>query len=301
MTKNKQKQTKMKRIKEVVNRFKMIGIFIFIAVSMSSCNESIPAGYVGMVKTPDGIQEEVLMPGHHSCYGRDEMLLVETLESTETIKLSILCKDELDFKFDVKVRSRLVYSDAKGLKDILNSQGSKMTDGKLTYKTLYSIYVEPVVDAVSMSVVSKYTTMQISENRDKISKAIFEQVCEKLKGTPMLVTDINLSNFDYPDVVTKAMEAKKKREIDIETEKANQALKILEIQNREIIADKEIVVRKKEAQAEAVYISIIESALNNEYLLLKNIEAKKVLYERVAAGDKVIVDTDATPLLQTGK
>lgn len=281
-----------------LNKMKKLLIFLFAAIMLSSCNTNVPAGYVGMVKTADGIQQEVLMPGHHSCWGRDEMLLIETLESTETIKLSILCKDELDFKFDVKARSRLVYKDAKDLKDILNSQGSKMSDGKLSYKTLYSIYVEPVVDAVSMSVVSKYTTMQISENRDKISKTIFEEVNKKLKGTPMIVTDINLSNFDYPDVVTKAMEAKKKREIGIETEKANQALKILEIQNREIVADKEIVVRKKEAQAEAVYINIIESALNKEYLTLKNIEAKKLLYDKVGAGDKVIVDTDANPLIQ---
>jgi len=226
------------------------------------------------------------------------MYLLETLESTEKIELDILCKDELNFGFDVKVRSKIKYDDAKELRAILNGQGSKVKDGILNYETLFKIYVEPVVDATSREMVSKYTTMQISENRTKIKKAIFDEVAKLLEGTPMEVTSINLSNFDYPDVVTKAMEAKKKREIDIETEKANQALEVLQIKNREIIADLEITVKKKEAQAEAIYIKIIEDALNKDYLTLKNIQAKDKLYGRVGKGDKVIVDTDATPLIQ---
>jgi len=285
-------------MKQVKSKFGLFALLSIVVMTMSSCNEVVPAGYVGMVKTTSGIQEEILQPGHHTCWGRDEMYLLETLESTEKIELDILCKDELNFGFDVKVRSKIKYDDAKELRAILNGQGSKVKDGILNYETLFKIYVEPVVDATSREMVSKYTTMQISENRTKIKKAIFDEVAKLLEGTPMEVTSINLSNFDYPDVVTKAMEAKKKREIDIETEKANQALEVLQIKNREIIADLEITVKKKEAQAEAIYIKIIEDALNKDYLTLKNIQAKDKLYGRVGKGDKVIVDTDATPLIQ---
>ena len=286
-------------MKQLKSKLSLFGLLLFVVVTMSSCNEVVPAGYIGMVKTTSGIQEEVLQPGHHTCWGRDEMYLIENLESSEKIKLSILCKDELNFKFDVKVRSRVTFEDAKGLKKILNSQGS-MTNasGVLQYSTLFKIYVEPAVDAVSQSVVSKYTTMQISDYRDEIKKTIFEEVNKQLEGTPMEVTSINLSNFDYPDVVTKAMEAKKKREIDIETEKANQALEVLQIKNREILADMEITVKKKEAQSEAVYIRIIQDALNKDYLTLKNIQAKDKLYGKVGKGDKVILDTEATPMIQ---
>jgi len=288
----------MKKAKNALGRFKLMGLLAITVALMSSCNSVVPAGYVGMVKTTDGIQEEVLQPGHHTCWGRDEMYLVETLESTETIKLDILCKDELNFAFDVKVRSRINYENGADLRAILNSQGSKVSDGTLEYETLFKIYVEPIVDATAREMVSKYQTMQISNNREKIRKAIFDEVKKKLEGTPMEVTSINLSNFDYPDVVTKAMENKKKREIDIETEKANQALEVLQIKNREIIADLEITVKAKEGKAEAIYIKIIEGALNKNYLTLKNIQAKSKLYGRVGKGDKVIVDTEATPLLQ---
>jgi hypothetical protein len=284
-------------MKQLKSKLGLFGLLLFALVTMSSCNEVVPAGYVGMVKTTSGIQEEVLQPGHHTCWGRDEMYLLETLESTETIKLDILCKDELNFAFDVKVRSKVNYGNAKDLKAILNGQGSKIKDGVLSYETLFKIYVEPIVDATSRATVSKYSTMQISTNRDKIRKTIFEEVQKQLKGTPMTVTSINLSNFDYPDVVTKAMEAKKKREIDIETEKANQALEVLQIKNREIIADLEITVKAKEAKAEAIYIKIIEGALNKNYLTLKDIQARKALYNRVGKGDKVIVDSEVAPLL----
>lgn len=284
-------------MKQLKSRFGLFALLALVVVSMSSCNQVVPAGYVGMVKTTSGIQEEVLQPGHHTCWGRDEMYLLETLESTETIKLDILCKDELNFAFDVKVRSKVNYGNAKDLKAILNGQGSKIKAGVLSYETLFKIYVEPIVDATSRATVSKYSTMQISTNRDKIRKTIFEEVQKQLKGTPMTVTSINLSNFDYPDVVTKAMEAKKKREIDIETEKANQALEVLQIKNREIIADLEITVKAKEAKAEAIYIKIIEGALNKNYLTLKDIQARKALYNKVGKGDKVIVDSEVAPLL----
>ena len=286
-------------MKQLKSKLGLFGLLIVVIGTMTSCNDVVPAGYVGMVKTTSGIQEEVLQPGHHTCWGRDEMYLVETLESTETIKMDILCKDELNFKFDVKVRSKINYDDAAELKSILNNQGSKVNgENILEYETLYNIYVKPVVDATSRATVSKYETMQISENREAIQKSIFEDVTTKLEGTPMIVTSINLSNFDYPDVVTQAMESKKKREIQIEEEKANQKLELLQIENREIIADKEIVVKKKEAQAEAIYIKIIEGALNNRYLTLKDIQAKRELYKKVGKGDKVIVDTDSSPLIQ---
>lgn len=289
----------MKKV-NLIKRLRTVGLLLIVAATMSSCNDVVPAGYVGMVKTTDGITKEVLQPGHHTCYGRDELYLIETLESTETIKLDILCADELNFKFDVKVRSSINYDNADELKSILNKQGSKMKDGDyktLEYKTLFKIYVEPIVDATSRATVAKYTTMQISESREKIKKAIFEEVTKNLKGTPMVVTSISLSNFDYPDVVTKAMENKKKREIDIETEKANQALEVLQIKNREIIADLEITVKKKEGQAEATYIRIIQGALNRDYLMLKDIQAKKELYKRVGKGDKVIIDSEVSPLI----
>lgn len=53
-----------------------------------------------------------------------------------------------------------------------------------------------------------------------------------------------------------------------------------------------IVVRAAEGRAEAAYLRQVAPALNSNYVKLRQIEAMAPMYEKVAAGDKVIVGAD---------
>ena len=97
------------------------------------------------------------------------------------------------------------------------------------------------------------------------------------------------SNFDYPDVITDAVEKKRRKEIEIQEEKARQAMELLKADNRLKIAQKMKIVRVAEAEAEAAYVRILGEALTPRYLEMKSIEARRLLYEKVGGGDKVIV------------
>lgn len=119
-------------------------------------------------------------------------------------------------------------------------------------------------------------------------------------NTPMSVNMIATSNFDYPRVITTAMEKKRQREIEIEEEKAKQAVELLKATNRLKIAQKMKITRAAEAEAEAIYMKIVGSSLNSNYLKLRDIEARKVMYDNVAKGDKVIVSGNgAIPMVST--
>jgi hypothetical protein len=90
-------------------------------------------------------------------------------------------------------------------------------------------------------------------------------------------------------VITRAVEKRREKEIEIQEEKAKQAMELLKADNRLKIAEKMKMVRAAEAEADAVYIKILGKALTEKYLKLKKIETEMALYKKVQQGDKVIV------------
>ena len=113
---------------------------------------------------------------------------------------------------------------------------------------------------------------------------------------------VTTSNFDYPDVITKAVEKKRKREIEIDEERAKQAMELLRAENRLKLAQRMKIVRVAEAEAESTFNKILSSSLTSKYLKMREIEAIKILYENVKPGDKVIVTNgnSVSPMITTG-
>jgi len=285
---------------------KNVVMVMFVAIVALGCTETVPPGFVGMVMEPAGLSGEPLQPGRHVCWGRDEMILIETKEVATKEELSILCKDDLNFKFDLVLRTRLRATDGAAIKELLNKQGSNVTsvsfeNDVLQIDSLYKTYVRPAARNIARGVVSGMNTTDIRSNRNAIQKEIMSQLKSALKGTPMEMVAAYPSNFDYPDVITKAVEAKRKKEIEIEEEKAKQAMELLKAENRKAIADKMKQVRAAEAEAEAAYIAIVGRAITKPYLERMEIEANKKLYGRVAAGDKVIVTGNGSAIPMVGK
>jgi hypothetical protein len=276
-------------------------LIVLLAVSAMGCTKPVPPGYVGMVMTPEGLTGTPLQPGRHACWGRDKMVLMETVEPTLSEKLNVLCADDLNFKFDLKVRSRLKATDGKAMKEVLNRQGAQMDwstgVGILKHESLYKNYVAPAARSIARGLVSKYDTTQIRENREEVQKAITQALTKAMEGTPMEVVMVATSNFDYPEVITAAVEKRRQKEIEIDEEKAKQAMELLRAENRLKIAQKMKIVRASEAEAEAAYIKIMGSALTGRYIELKAVEANLKLYETVGAGDKVIVAPPGTGVM----
>lgn len=256
-------------------------------------SEKVPPGYVGMIMKPGGLTGEVLPAGTYACWGRDKMVLIETLEFPATESLSVLCADDLNFKFDLKTRSRLRSADSQAVKEVLSRQGAKIQwkgdTGRLFFKDLYATYVSMAARPIARTHVSKRMTTEIRENRELLVQEIQKDLLLAMKGTPVEITLVAASNFDYPDVITKAVERKREREIAIQEEKAKQAVKLLEAENRLLIANKMKAVLAAEAEADAARIGILGKALTPQYLDLKRIERDILLYQNVMAGDKVIV------------
>jgi hypothetical protein len=283
-----------------MKRFGQIAVFFLAIALLISCTERVPPGYNGMVMTPDGLTGVVVGPGNVTCYNRDRLVLWEKAEVAKTEQLKILCADDLNFSFDLKLRVTLDADDPQKITYVLDKMGSKIkweergARGVLEFSDVYNTYVMDPARSTARKVVSKYATTQIREHREAIEKAIKEDLLKSIAGTPVKVTYIATSNFDYPDVVTKAVENQRRREIEIGEEKAKQAMELLRIQNRETVAEKTKSVRLKEAEADGIYMQVLGKYLNKDYLEFKKIERDMILYKNVGAGDKVIVTNGST-------
>ena len=289
---------------------KKLFLAIVLAVSLMfvGCTERVPPGFLGMVMTPGGLTGDILAPGNHTAYNRDRLILIDTQELAMTEKLSILCADDMNFDFDLKIRSQINGTTSGELiKSLLELQGAKIDwipktrVGVLKYKTLYGTYVSDPSRAIARRIVSKYETTEIRDNREKIEGDIKVGILGMIKDTPVKITFVATSNFDYPDVIDDAVKKAKKKEIEIKEEKANQAKKLLMMKNRKQLAEQMKVVRAKEAEAEGVFIKVLSKTLTDKYLELRAIERDMLLYENVGPGDKVIITNGNTviPMIDT--
>lgn len=257
-----------------------------------------------MIQHRSGLSGEVLAPGRHSCWGIGvRLILIEASENVYAEKMRILCADDLNFAFDLKLRGQIKATSGPEVKKMLENVGSvaqQISHIKfaLPYSALYKTYIQPQARSIARGVVSKYKTTEIRSNREAIDKVIYEKIVASLEGTPMVINMVASSNYDYPDVITRAMETKREREIEIEQEKAKQAVKLLQADNRMKLAQKMIVVRASEGRAEAAYLRQVSPALTKNYVELRRIEAQTPMYEKVGAGDKIIVGSgNAVPFV----
>lgn len=287
-----------------VTSFMLVLALLFV---FTACTERVPPGFNGMVMTPDGLTGTVLSPGNHTVYGRDKLALWERSEVAKTEKLKILCKDDLNFGFDLKLRGMVDAEDPKKVMYVLDRQGSRIQwkgdVGILGFDAIYNTYIKDPARSTARRVVSKYETTQIRDNRAKIEAELQTEILKSIMGTPVKITFIATSNFDYPKVVTDAVESRRKREIEIGEEKAIQAMELLRMENRLTLAEKAKAVRAAEAEKDAVYVRIMGKALDKKYLDLRAIERDIILYEKAAAGATVIVTNgnSVIPIVETGK
>ena len=76
-------------------------------------------------------------------------------------------------------------------------------------------------------------TSQRASNSDSIKAKIFKQLVQRVKGTPVEIMEVMVSNIDPPKIISDAVEKARERKEQIQQEKADQAKKSLVEKNRQ--------------------------------------------------------------------
>ena len=240
-------------------------LFFALALSAAGCSEQVPSGHLGRVQGTSGFSGEALSPGYHSCYGRDKMKLMEITDKRFDIPMSVLCKDQLNFKFNIGV---LVSID-KAKKDLIKDAFENVVPAAgstITVEQLFKMYVEPVVDQEARKVVSRYETKEIATKREEVITSIRSAASQAISSSLLTVKRITINNMDFPDIITRAQEAKAQRIVEVQTMKAETEKQLEKARGQLRVAQVEYERRLIEAAMIADSNKIIGSSITPGFL-----------------------------------
>lgn len=265
-------------------KFKIITLLIVAAMLGACSHKTVPPAAKGKWLGPSGYSPEVLEPGRYKKWwfvDRREMVILETNTNTYSEPVSIVLSDKLTLTADVKFRGRIAGSDK-----VINSMFNDVKAGDdrlVSFSEVYRIYGKMVVRNKTREIISQYTVEDVHKNYARISKEIGKALVDGLKASPLEISDIALGNIQYPDVVTKAINTAKERELAIKKEQAQAEIDLTKKKNERLLAEADYQIEITKAKAIRDKNKIIGEGVTPELLRLRALEVQEKMAENGSA------------------
>ena len=261
--------------------YKLVAMVI-LALSLTGCYKTVPPGNVGKVKGAAGFQPEVYPPSriwldNVLTMVPEELFLVETTTKKYAQPDTVLLQDKLTLSADVVFRGRITGSD-KVLNGIFND--IKMDDNIVTVDEVYEIYGKMLVMNTAREIISKYNVDEVNKNYARITVELYNAIKPKLEGLPIEISDITLGNIQYPDIVTKAIEQAKEKQMAIEKTEAEVQIRLAEAKGREQVAEADYRIKMLEAKRVRDYNKMTAEGITDALLELRKLELKQIELEK---------------------
>lgn len=255
---------------------------LMTVVLFTGCGEVVPPGKKVILLHPNG-SSEVIEKGVYKAWGRTKSYFVDGKMKSFTEEMQILCADDINMGFDLKV---LVSFDAsqesvdfikEKVPAILNEDG----DMELSLEKFYGMAVKDVLRGTTRNVVSVYITDDIRPNRGIIEADLNEKARARLKELKFPITvSLLVSNIEYPKVVTDARRAIKNAQLEDQRRAALAEAELAEQQRQVAVEEERAKVRMVKAQAQADENAILTGSLTAPFLMWRQLE----VMENVAIG-----------------
>lgn len=261
-----------------------LGILIVASLFLSGCTwDRIPPAHKGKLLTGSGYQEEVLDPGRQFRWTWQTLVLLDTSTNTFTEPMTVILADRLELSFDVKFRARIQAEDA-----VINSMFNTITvDRKspvVPLNRVYRTFGQMIVQNQSRAVLNKYTSHEVFVNYARISQELADAIGPALAHTPLMLEDVVIGNIKFPDVVTRAVEVAKERELDIERERAQNEIEMLRRQNEQRLAEAEYETRLTRARTIRDENRMIAEGISPDLLQWRSLEIQEKFAEASSRG-----------------
>jgi regulator of protease activity HflC (stomatin/prohibitin superfamily) len=263
---------------------KVMAMFVLVgAMVLSGCSPvTVPPAHVGKLLTPSGYQPEILPSGKYWEGMREELVLIETKTDTYTENVKVVLKDKLTLSVEVRFQGRL-----KGDKNTLNTMFNDITAGPdklVQFREVYAVYGKMAVQNKVREIVSQYSVDDVHKNYARLSGEISKVLTTNLANTPLEISSVAVGNIQYPDVVTKAIEAAEERRLAITKEEANREIELTKKENDRLIAEAEYQVRMTKAKTVRDENKMLAEGITPALLQLKQLEVQQTLAENAGDG-----------------
>lgn len=265
-----------------MKKFKLMVVFALLLTLCVSCGwETVPPATKGKILTTSGYSVDVLAPGKYTLWGRDELILLQTNTTTYRESVKVILQDKLTITAEVRFRGRIAGADK-----IINSMFNDITPGDdkiVEFREVYDTYGKMAVRNKTREILSQYNVEDIHKNYSRLSGEIASVLQEKLKNTPLEISDIALGNIAYPTIVTDAIGAAKERKMAIEKEEAQAQIELVKKKNERLLAEADYQIEITRAKAIRDKNKIIGQGVTPALIELRRLEVLEKMAENKSA------------------
>lgn len=260
----------------------------------TSCGErvEVPTAHVGLVKTGDGIEEEIHEPSSFrlpaSLMVKNQLILIETshFAQKESMRL-FMPKDNLNFEFDV----RGTYSISKNSASALANKMTAKPDGEndrileINSKSVYDIYVQPIIRSKVRSIIADYSIQEVMSNLEAVSTKLYTDVRKELEGSPIEIIRLALADAQPPSVIVEAQVEAKRREVAIQSAEADKQVSLKQSEAKLALALKQQEIDLIEAETQVLVEKKLNESVNTAFVTQRGL---KILDNLAKSNNKVI-------------
>ena len=257
----------MKKI--IITSALAVMLVVGIIITAISCTV-IPTGSVGVQTTFGKVQEDVLESGLHWKGLTTKAHKVSVANTTKEIETQAFSKDIQE----VSLKITVVYCVSKE-----NAKTIHVNYGK----RLFEEVTQPTVLSEVKTVISQYTAQELVENRGVLGERCLAQL-QALKS-PATFVGINITDIDFSDAYTNAIEAKQVSEQELLAQKTKNEIALQKATNeaelKRINAEGEATALLAKAKAEAEANGILQESITDiilQKLALDKWDGKLPLY-----------------------
>lgn len=218
-----------------------------MALALTGCGfYTVPPAAKGKILSTSGYSADVKETGKYLLWGRDQMVVLDTSTQVATESLAVKMRDDMTLNFQVRFRTRIHGSDS-----VINAMFNDISheNYQVTLPMVYRVYGKDVVQNAARSVVGKYRVNEVASNFDKINADLQTELRKAMASSPLEVSNVTIGNIEYPALITEAINAQQERELAIETEANEQAVRLVKKTNELKLAQEDYEIRMTKAKA----------------------------------------------------
>jgi hypothetical protein len=252
-----------------------------VALTLTGCGFStIPPAHKGKILSTSGYSPEVIEPGRQWIGWNEKLVLLDTSTTTYKESIKVILADKLTLHVDIRFSGRISGSD-KVINTMFNDINAG-PDKRIAFDEVYKIYGQMVIRNKTREIINQYNVDEVHKNYKRIGQDIAATVTKTLMSTPLEISNIALGNVQYPEVVTEAVEMNEKRRLDIEKEKATQAIELLKRKNQQALALADYDIQITEAKAIRDKNKIIGEGITPELIKLRQLDVQVKMAEAMS-------------------
>lgn len=150
---------------------------------------------------------------------------------------------------------------------------------------MYETYGQQIIRTKARAVLSQHTIEYVLSNLDAVSNELYDACKKELDKTPLTVHRLGLADVRPPDIILRAQETAKEREVAIKQAEAEKQIKLANAEAAREVALKQQEVDLIEAETQVLVEKKLAESVSEAFVTQRSLKA----LDKLASSENTIV------------